>query len=73
MVLNLKFIKQSASGQARLYENAGGARQWIPRSVCPNMFKHPPVAGQLTVHEVTVEDWWCERNPWPDGKQKQLL
>jgi hypothetical protein len=24
-------------------------------------------------HEVEIEDWWLEQNPWPPQKQKELL
>ncbi len=71
-LLRLNFVREARSGQARLYENGAGARMWIPRSVCPRTMKYPAAGGGLAVHEVEVEDWWLERNPWPDNKQKEL-
>ncbi len=70
MTLKLNFVRETS--QARLYEKPGAGRQWVPRSVCPATFKFPPVAGQLTLHEVVIEDWWLGKNPWPEQKQKSL-
>lgn len=72
MTLTLKFVRESPSQLARLYENSDGARQWIPRSVCPATFKYPPIAGQLTVHDVTIADDWLAKNPFPSQPQKQF-
>jgi hypothetical protein len=69
--LNLKFVRESR--WARLYENADGARQWVPRSVCPHTLKHPAEDGALPVHEVDIEYWWMQKNPWPKDKQKELI
>jgi hypothetical protein len=70
--LKLKLIQETS--QARLYEKEmpsrlPGIRQWVPRSVCPRTLK----AGDN--HEVDIEDWWLEQNPFTkkDGKQKELL
>jgi hypothetical protein len=68
MTLRLKFVREARSHQARLYENGDGARLWIPRSVCPHTMK-----WSGTEHEVDVEDWWLEKNPWPANRQRQLI
>ena len=73
MTLRLKFVREARSHQARLYENGDGARLWIPRSVCPNTMKYAPAGGALPMHEVDVEDWWLEKNPWPANRQRQLI
>ncbi len=70
MTLILKLV--SFTPLARLYENGDGARMWIPRTVCPRTFKYPPVEGKAEMHEITVEDWWLEKNPWPASGQKEL-
>jgi len=67
VILKLKFVREARSGRARLYENPAGARHWVPRSVCPRVMKFSE-----TEHEVTIEDWWLAKNPWPANKQKEL-
>jgi hypothetical protein len=73
MMVKMKFVREAASHQARQYENAAGARLWIPRSVCPRTMKFAPDANGVVVHEVEIEDWWLEKNPWPEARQKQLI
>lgn len=65
--LKLKFIRET--DLARWYENSRGVRQWVPRSVCTKTFK----AGDQ--HEVAIEDWWLEQNPWEkkDAAQDDLF
>lgn len=63
MKLTLRFVHETAL--ARLYRKADGAQQWVPRSVCPRTLKWPAENGELAVHEVEIEDWWLEKNPWP--------
>lgn len=59
--LNLIFLAQTA--QARLYRHSRlNAEQWIPASVCPKTFKHGTNRGDI--HEVTIESWWLEQNPF---------
>lgn len=71
MTLTLNFIRETAA--ARLYAKADGSQQWIPRSVCQRTLKWPGKDGHPPVHQVDVEDWWLEKNPWPESKQKALL
>jgi hypothetical protein len=81
MELRLKFVRQARSGLARLYENDAGSRLWIPRSVCRRTMKWPAPRATAAdgggvaaaTHEVEIEDWWLEQNPWPPQKQKELL
>ena len=54
---------------ARLYQDDAGRQQWVPRSVCPHTRKWPSQAGQPAVHEVTVEHWWLEQNPFSAAKK----
>lgn len=69
--LNLYFVRETEL--ARLYRKPDDTQQWVPKSVCPTTLKHPPALdGQLALHEVTIEDWWLEKNPWPECKQKGL-
>lgn len=70
MALNLKFVRESTSGKARLYEDRAGGRQWVPVSVCKSTLKHTAPAGQLPMHEVEIENWWLEKNPWPPGQRE---
>ncbi len=60
--LKLKFLGGTAL--ARHYQKPGapGNAQWVPRSVCPKTLKFGDKVGDL--HEVTVEDWWLEKNPF---------
>ena len=69
--LRLKFIKEAKTSLARLYENDAGSRLWIPRSVCPSTFKYPPAPdwGQPVFHDVEIENWWIEQNPWVTEEQ----
>ena len=68
--LTLRLVRETA--HARLYENAAGKQQWIPRSVCDRTFKYPPEPNQLPLHDVTIKDWWLAKNPWPKTTQKEL-
>jgi hypothetical protein len=75
MILNLIFVKETAL--ARLYENKGGARQWVPRSVCRRTLKFPAGTPGKTggtpvppVHEVDIADWWLEQNPFENRQEK---
>ena len=70
MALNLKFVQESRTGLARLYEDRHGAQQWVPVSVCKRTLKHAASAGQLAMHEVEIEPWWLEKNPWPPGQRE---
>lgn len=70
--LRLKFVRESESGKARLYENGDGARHWVPRSVTGSTFKFPPQAGGMAVHDVEINDGWLAKYPWPANKQKEL-
>lgn len=68
--LKLHFVRETAL--ARLYRNAVGSEQWVPRSVCDKTTKWPArEAGGLPVHEVTIADWWSGKNPWPATAAKQ--
>ena len=61
---------------ARLYQDAEGREQWVPRSVCPNTRKYPSLNGEPALHEVSIEDWWLQKNPFSEAKktgQGQLL
>lgn len=71
MQLTLTFVRET--DMARLYENKDGARQWVPRSVCVKTMKWPAEAGKLAVHDVTIQDWWLQKNPWPSSKQQNLF
>lgn len=69
--LNLKYVTQTVA--ARCYEDKRGNRQWIPKSVCPEVFKHGDKAGD--VHEVMIEEWWIKQNPFEKqaAAQKELF
>jgi hypothetical protein len=74
MTLKLHFVRETVL--ARLYRNAAGAEQWVPRSVCDKTTKWPGKnPGELAVHEVTIADWWLGKNPWPSqpAQQKELI
>jgi len=72
MTLHLSFIRPTPL--ARLYRDRAGGEQWVPRSVCAKTLKWPSQNGQPPVHEVEIEDWWLEQNPWPRGAgQKELI
>jgi hypothetical protein len=68
LTLNLKFIRETEL--AREYENSKGRRQWIPKSVCKKTLK-----WTNGIHEVEIEDWWLQKNPFekPDAPQQNLL
>lgn len=67
----LQLIRETAG--ARLYRNRHGHEQWVPRSVCQKTLKWPPKDGQPAVHEVEIEEWWLEKNPWPaKATQREL-
>ena len=63
--MKLKLTFKRETPLARLYANAKGVQQWIPRSVCP----HTSKLGDI--HEVTILDWWLEQNPFDKKPQKQ--
>ena len=69
MTLKLTFLGSTAP--ARHYRHGNGFCRWVPRSVCPKNFKHGDKVGDL--HEVIIEDWWLEENPFvkpvPKGQQ----
>ena len=69
--LKLTFLRETT--MSRHYQLKPGCAQWIPRSVCTKTLKHGDKAGDL--HEVTIEDWWLEKNPFekPEGGQQQKL
>lgn len=67
MGLHLKFVRESKSGLARLYENSAGSRLWVPRSVCKSTIKFT-----ATEHEVDIAEWWLDKNPWPPNRQNEL-
>jgi len=54
--LTLTFLRETPL--SRHYQLRPGCAQWVPRSVCRRTVK----AGY--VHEVTIEDWWLEKNPF---------
>ena len=68
MTLRLYFVRETDA--ARLYERKNGSQRWIPKSVCPRVVKFP--VGARPVHEVEIEDWWLEKNPWPEVEQKEI-
>lgn len=70
-VLNLTYLGRTVL--ALHYRNSKGVEKWIPNSVCPQIFKHGNKIGDI--HEVTIEDWWLEQNPWdrPEGEGQQSL
>lgn len=70
-VLNLRYV--SRTDLALQYENHAGVRKWIPNSVCPQIYKHGNKPGDI--HEVTIETWWLEQNPWdkPESEGQQSL
>jgi len=61
MTLKLKFIGGTAL--ARHYEHANGTRQWVPRRVCRVRVEGNP-------HEVEIEDWWLQQNPFERKESK---
>ena len=70
--LTLTFLGSTALARHYRYEN--GPAQWVPRSVCPKVFKHGNGVGDR--HEVSIEDWWLKENPFtkpaPKGQQNLL-
>lgn len=70
MTLRLYLVRESE--KARLFENAGTNRQWVPRSVCRSVVKFAKEVGKLQLCEVEIEDWWLTKNPWP-AVQKDLF
>ena len=61
--LKLKFIRETPL--ARLYADHKDRQQWIPRSICPKTLK----LGDI--HEVAIETWWLEANPFEKKPQPQ--
>lgn len=61
--LKLTFLRETTG--ARHYQLKPGCAQWIPRSVCTKTLK----SGDL--HEVTIEDWWLEKNPFEKKASEQ--
>jgi len=56
MILKLHFLGGTAA--ARHYRHpVSGVVQWVPRSVCKVLVDAAP-------HEVEIEDWWLEENPF---------
>lgn len=49
---------------ARLYQDKEHRQQWVPKSVCPHTRKWPGRDGQPALHEVSIENWWLEKNPF---------
>lgn len=62
-LLRLKFMG-AETPLARLYQDEQGREQWVPKSVCHHTRKWPSQEGQPAVHEVTIEDWWLQKNPF---------
>jgi hypothetical protein len=52
MKLTLKFIRESESGAARLYESKDGKQHWIGRSLIERCLKWP--SG---LHEIEIPEW----------------
>lgn len=69
-IVKLFFIAETPL--ARLYADDQNRQQWIPRSQCPHVLKHP---GYPEVHEVTVKEWWLQQNPFErqTPQQQDLL
>lgn len=64
MKLRFHFIRETAD--ARLYRNKAGEEFWVPRSVIERTLKWPAVdLSTPPVHELEIEDWWCEKNKIP--------
>jgi hypothetical protein len=70
MRTNLFFIRETA--EARLYANRAGQEKWFPRSVIKRTLKYPAQPGARPIHELELEDWFLEKNPWPPA-QRELL
>lgn len=69
--LTLYLVKETEL--ARLYRQQDDTQQWVPTSQCRNTLKHPSrLPGELPRHEVEIADWWLEKNPWPECKQKEV-
>lgn len=67
MTERLIFIRETAL--ARLYQFADKTLLWVPKSVCKSVtkFKVNELEAMVDkpvqeVHEVTIEDWWWEKN-----------
>ncbi len=59
--LKLTFLRETTL--SRHYQLKPGVAQWIPRSVCPRTLRSA-TNKPGDVHEVTIEDWWLDKNPW---------
>lgn len=61
MTATFYFVKETAL--ARLYMRKNGHEFWVPRSVIEHTTKYPPShALDLPLHEITVADWWWDKN-----------
>jgi len=55
---------------ARQFGSKDGRTLWVPRSVCRNLMKFPPVEGKLRLCQVEIEDWWWDRNGFEARERK---
>jgi len=63
MELTLKFIRESESAAAVLYETKDGVQIWIPRSVISHRTKFPADATGEVRHRITLEEWFTAKKP----------